>query len=125
MLTVLQVIGAPKYFGRIWNFVKGWIDPGTAATIDIIPSAEVSTTLTAYIDSQNIPKKFGGTLDFQVGTVPNLDRAAGTVLSDALISDSTALQGPFKWMTNGEGQRLAIATGTVQGLPRHATSAYK
>ena len=97
----------------------------TAAKIDIIPSAELSTTLTAYIDPENIPKRFGGALDFQIGSLPNLDGAARRVLSDALVSDSTALQGPFKWVTNGEGQRLAIATGTVQGLPRHATSAYK
>ena len=105
--------------------MKGWIDPVTAAKIDIIPSADLSTTLTAYIDSENIPEKFGGSLDFKIGTLPNLDRAARTVLSDALVSDSIALKGPFKWMKNGEGQRLAIATGTVRGLPRHATSAYK
>lgn len=102
--------------------MEGWIDPVTAAKIDIIPSADLSTTLTAYIDSENIAKKFGGTHDFQIGTLPNLDRAARTVLSNALVLDSTALQGPLKWMTNGEGQRLAIATGTVQSLPRHAAS---
>ena len=105
--------------------MKGWIDLVTAQKIDIVPSAKLSTTLTAYIDAENLPKKFGGTLDFQIGSLPNLNGAARRVLSDALVSDSTALQGPFKWMTNGEGKRLAIATGTVQGLPRHATSAYK
>ena len=96
----------------------------TAAKIDIIPAADLATTLTAYIDTENIPYKFGGTLDFQIGALPNLDSAASNVLRDALVSDSTALQGPFKWVTNGEGQRLAIATGTVQGLPRHASSVY-
>ncbi len=96
----------------------------TAAKIDIIPSAELSTTLTAYIDSENIPEKFGGTLDFQIGALPNLDGATREVLSDALISDSTALEGPFKWVTN-EGHRLAIATGTLQGLPRYGPSTYR
>ena len=123
MLTLIQVIGAPKYFDRIWSFVKGWIDPVTAAKIDIIPSTALAATLAAYIDTENIPHKFGGTLDFQIGALPNLDSAARKVLSDALVSDSTALQGPFKWVTNGKGQRLAIATGIVQGHSRNAPSA--
>lgn len=53
--------------------MKGWIDPVTAEKIDIVPSAKLSTTLTAYIDAENLPKKFGGTLDFQIGSGPNLD----------------------------------------------------
>ena len=59
--------------------MKGWIDPVTAAKIDIIPSGGFSITLTAYIDSENNSTKFGGTLDFQLGTLPNLDRAARKV----------------------------------------------
>lgn len=68
----------------------------TAAKIEIIPSAEMSMTLATYIDSENIPKKFGGALDFQIGTLPNLDSTVRKFLSDALVSDTTALKGPFK-----------------------------
>ena len=95
----------------------------TASKIDITPSAALATTLAAYIDTGNIPYKFGGSLDFQIGALPNLDSAARNVLSNALGSDSIALQGPFKWVTNRKDQRLAIATGTVQGQSRNAAAA--
>jgi hypothetical protein len=74
-LTVPQIVGAPGFFPTVWGWVKRWFDPITVSKIFILSPQNVYSTLSQYIDHDNIPKKYGGGLDFEWGQLPNLEPA--------------------------------------------------
>jgi hypothetical protein len=73
-------------------------------------------TLEKYIDPANIPKKYGGQLDFEFGMMPVLEPA----IENALNWDKPAIQGghrtiptgPIKWEESSNGKVTAWAVGT-------------
>ncbi|KNG86291.1 hypothetical protein ANOM_005953 [Aspergillus nomiae NRRL 13137] len=58
---------------RIWNILKKWVDPGTAAKVVVLKQSAVYTTLGKSIDKENIPTKFGGDFAFPNGMSADLD----------------------------------------------------
>lgn len=72
-LDRIFVIGAPMFFNTVWAWIKRWFDPITVSKIFVLGPNEVKPTLEAFIDPRNIPKKYGGELDFEFGqlTVPD------------------------------------------------------
>lgn len=114
-----QVIGAPRYFGAIWNVLKRWLDPRTASKIQILSSKDILSTLTSFIDLDNIPEKFGGHLAFEHGMTPNIDAATRQILeSHGLPNEQLNLKGPFKWITGAGGESIPLAVGTDDGRTR-------
>lgn len=71
-----QIIGAPVFFPTVWGWIKRWFDPGTTSKIFILTAAEVQKTLSSFMDEENIPKRYGGKLDWDFGDMPNLDDEA-------------------------------------------------
>lgn len=59
----------------MWGWIKRWFDPITVSKIFILSPAEVGPTLRQFIDPKNIPKKYGGELDFSWGDLPTVDPA--------------------------------------------------
>lgn len=112
-----QVVGAPRYFGHIWKMLKGWLDPVTAAKIDIVDNDDVARTLNQYIDVENIPKQFGGSFAFEHGMLPNPDVEIRKLL-DTVLPEGVSLAGPFKWVDDGSGKRSVVPVGTVKGMRR-------
>ena len=55
-LTVPQIVGAPGFFPTVWGWVKRWFDPITVSKIFILSPQNVYSTLSQYIDHDNIPK---------------------------------------------------------------------
>ena len=116
-----QIIGAPSFFPTVWGWIKKWFDPITTSKIFIIPEKEVLLTLSAFIDIENIPKKYGGGLDFVCGVTPVLDKAVLDVLTlsapgpDAL---KTFLTEPVRWIDGPEGDLVALGVGSVSGVAR-------
>ena len=97
----------------IWDWVKGWIDPVTASKIRYLKSGEVLTTLPTFIDRANVPKKYGGELNWECGMLPDLDPAI-----KELLNGMEYPLGPLKWI-GGEGVgRIAVAVGSVDGKKR-------
>lgn len=76
-LDRIFIIGAPIFFSTVWAWVKRWFDPITVSKIFVLSAAEVRPTLEAFIEPRNIPKKYGGELDFSFGSLsipdPNWD----------------------------------------------------
>lgn len=77
--------------------------------------------LTSYIDPANIPKKYGGTLEFGWGDMPNLD----PVIVDTADWEGTAKEnpafpkGPAYWRPIDGGRRLeCVAVGSVDKKER-------
>lgn len=118
-----QIIGAPAFFPTVWGWIKRWFDPITVSKIFILSSADVFPTLSQYIDPDNIPKKYGGNLDFNWGDMPRLepDIEAAIKWVNPAVQDgkNTVPIGPIKWDRGTDGSMTAVAIGTEKGQPRN------
>ncbi|KAM0325938.1 hypothetical protein ACHAQA_007243 [Verticillium albo-atrum] len=117
-LDRIFVIGAPGFFTTVWGWIKRWFDPITVSKIFILSEAEVKPTLEAFIDPRNIPKKYGGQLEFAFGDMPVNDPAwEGTLEWRA---GHTGFQsGPMVWRDSADGTRVeCVGLGAVDGKLR-------
>lgn len=77
--------------------------------------------LSSHIDVSNIPKKYGGELDFEFGMEPALDVKIAEILRwpDGVDESQRRLPiGPVKWVDEGDGSRTAFAVGSKDGKLR-------
>ncbi|KAJ5795143.1 hypothetical protein N7457_001742 [Penicillium paradoxum] len=121
-LDRIFIIGAPSFFPTVWGWIKRWFDPGTTSKIFILSAAEVSPTLTSFMEPTSIPKQYGGQLDWTWGQMPNLDEPSRELLrglEQPLAAGQTRkdiLKGPVLF----EGDHLKVL-GTVDGKERRET----
>lgn len=122
-LDRIFLIGAPSFFPTVWSWIKRWFDPITVSKIFILSAAEVKPTLLQYIDEDNIPKKYGGKLDFKFGDMPMLEPA---IADNMEWQDNTRKgdfrsfpAGPIKWERGADGTMHAVAVGTQNGVKRN------
>jgi hypothetical protein len=81
----------------------------------------VKKTLESFIDPKNIPKKYGGELEFQFGDKPVLDPQLAKVLKWEGDRDGFPI-GPMFWANKGEkngNEMEAIAVGSVEKVERN------
>ncbi|KAJ7750957.1 CRAL/TRIO domain-containing protein [Mycena maculata] len=71
-LSTIAIVNAPSFFPTIWGWIKGWFDKGTQNKIHILGKNPRETLLT-LIDPQNLPRQYGGTLEWEFFSGPNLD----------------------------------------------------
>ena len=82
----------------------------------------MTATLAKFLDMDNIPKKYGGNLDWKFGDMPNLEPA----IADSLRwreqfeqnGHKTLPIGPIKLQYDEQGDLLATAIGTEDGKAR-------
>lgn len=121
-LDRIFIVGAPGFFPTVWGWVKRWFDPITVSKIFILSPANVYATLSEYIDHDNIPKKYGGGLDFGWTQMPNLEpeiEAAIKWENPSLENGRKTLPiGPVKWEKGSNGDMQAWAVGQENGKPR-------
>ncbi|KKY35862.1 putative sec14 cytosolic factor [Diaporthe ampelina] len=120
-LDRIFVIGAPAFFSTVWAWVKRWFDPVTVSKIFILSPPEVLPVLTSFIDPANIPRQYGGTLDFAWGQAPNLDPAIRDAADweGAAKDDPAFPKGPAYWRPVDGGKRVeCVAVGSVDKVER-------
>ncbi|KAK1831298.1 CRAL-TRIO domain-containing protein [Podospora conica] len=120
-LDRIFVIGAPYFFSTVWGWIKRWFDPITVSKIFILSPAEVGPTLEAFIEKRNIPKAYGGELEFKWGDDPVMDPA---IAERATWEGGVAgfPKGALYWRdVEGSAGRVVecIATGSEGGEQRH------
>ena len=117
-----QIVGAPGFFPTVWGWIKRWFDPITVSKIFILSPANVYSTLSQYIDHENIPKKYGGGLDFQWGSMPDIEPTIDAQLKweNPVIQNGkkTLPIGPIKWEEGPNGEMQAWGVGSENGKPR-------
>lgn len=122
-LDRIFVIGAPSFFPTVWDWAKGWFDPITVQKIKILGSKNVLSGLQEFIDIDNIPKKYGGNLEWGFGDMPFLEpKVAEAMKWKEDIKENghrTFPIGPVKWEYNEDGDLVAVAIGTENGAVRH------
>jgi len=79
-------------------------------------------TLDKYVDLDNVPKKYGGNLDWQFGDMPFLEHHIATSLSWKENIEANGHRtlpiGPIRWDYDNDGNLMATAIGTENGKPR-------
>ncbi|KAF4548350.1 CRAL/TRIO domain-containing protein 1 [Elsinoe fawcettii] len=122
-LDRIFVIGAPSFFPTVWGWIKRWFDPITVSKIFILSKASTLATLEEFIPRENIPKKYGGELDYEFGDLPNLDPGIANNLKwinpTAYKNRDTFPIGPIQWrISPTTGATTAVAVGTSDGKSR-------
>lgn len=117
-LDRIFIIGAPYFFSTVWGWIKRWFDPITVSKIFILSPAEVKPTLEKFIEPRNIPKQYGGELEFEFFDRPNLDpRIREAVTWENGYTDFP--EGPAYWRPIDGGKRLeCLAVGSKNGTQR-------
>ena len=126
MLISSQIIGAPSFFPTVWGWIKKWFDPITTSKIFILSQHQVLPTLLSFIDIANIPKKYGGQLDFECGKMPILDQQVRDCLNIASGAETEKLflTAPVRWIDAGDdGEMTAIGVGSMDGKQREESVA--
>ncbi|KAH7138302.1 CRAL-TRIO domain-containing protein [Dendryphion nanum] len=122
-LDRIFIIGAPAFFPTVWGWVKRWFDPITVSKIFILSKDMVIPTLTEYMDIDCIPKKYGGTLDFEWTNMPNLEPSIESAITwvnpSTQNGKNTIPTGPIRWEKDETGAMKAFAVGQENGVPRH------
>lgn len=110
-LDRIFIIGAPAFFPTVWGWIKRWFDPVTVSKIFILSKNEVKPTLEKFMDPSCFPKKYGGSLDWTWGDVPQPDDETRAALERD--GNKGWVKGPALWLNN---QRVIV--GTQNGKPR-------
>lgn len=104
------VVGAPYFFSTIWSLITRWFDPATTRKISVLQPAQMTATLTRFIEPAHLPRRFGGELEWEMGMPPLLDEAAKAVVG-------RLAEGPMRYIPRPEGDVL-MAVGSVEGKVR-------
>ncbi|KAI1496936.1 CRAL-TRIO domain-containing protein [Biscogniauxia marginata] len=72
-LDRIFIIGAPIFFSTVWGWIKRWFDPVTVSKIFILGEHDVLPVLTQFMDKKNIPKLYGGELEWDFFDAPAWD----------------------------------------------------
>lgn len=118
-LDRIFIIGAPMFFSTVWGWIKRWFDPITVSKIFILGSHEVKPVLESFIEPRNIPKQYGGELDFAFGDLPVVDPGWDGVVEwqNGYTSFPT---GPLLWEeTEGDEKIACFAVGAKDGKKIH------
>lgn len=121
-LDHIFVVGAPAFFSTIWDWAKRWFDPITVQKITIINDKTMLQELSKFIDPDNIPKKYGGNLEWKFGDRPFLEpEIANSLRWKQDVQEHghrTFPIGPIKWEYDEDGDLVATAIGSEAGAPR-------
>ncbi|KAG4220822.1 hypothetical protein PC116_g30699 [Phytophthora cactorum] len=117
-LDRIFIIGAPMFFSTVWGWIKRWFDPVTVSKIFILQEHDVLPVLTTFMDIKNIPKAYGGELDWDFFDEPAWDDEVKRICQFE-NGYTTLPQGPVYWKPIDDGKRLeCIAVGTKKGVDR-------
>jgi len=94
------------------------LDPGTVSKMVILPQKGVLLTLLEHMDIENIPKRFGGTFEYEQGMPMALDKTICNALTWLPPAQSSLPVGPMKWIQGEQGTRVVVVVCTDGGNPR-------
>ncbi|KAJ6479964.1 putative phosphatidylinositol transporter [Mycena vitilis] len=116
-LDRLFILGAPSFFPTVWGWIKRWFDPVTTSKIFILSAADMQPTLTRFMRPEDLPKKYGGELEWEYGMPPSVDGEIVRAVQ-GLVADKWE-RGPLRWVAEPGGGGKIVARGTVNGKERN------
>ncbi|KAF8073450.1 CRAL/TRIO domain-containing protein [Lyophyllum atratum] len=80
-LSTIAIVNSPSFFPTIWGWIKGWFDEGTRHKIHVL-GKDPGPKLRDLVDARNLPKQYGGELEWKFDDEPSLDDDAKAVLKE-------------------------------------------
>ncbi|KAJ7127584.1 CRAL-TRIO domain-containing protein [Mycena crocata] len=117
-LERLFILGAPSFFPTVWNWIKRWFDPVTTSKIFILAEADMKQTLTRFVRPADLPKKYGGELEWEYGMAPSVDSEVLTALTGFEGGASAWPRGPLRCVAQPGAGAKVVARGTAAGKKR-------
>ncbi|KAJ7221349.1 CRAL-TRIO domain-containing protein [Mycena pura] len=117
-LERLYMVGTPLFFPTVWGWIKRWFDPVTTAKIHILAAADVAPTLRLAIRPADLPRKYGGELEWEYGMPPSADAGIVRAVVGLKAEPDAWVGGPLRWVPQPGGGAKVVARGTVQGKQR-------
>ncbi|KAI1426635.1 CRAL-TRIO domain-containing protein [Xylaria sp. FL1777] len=117
-LDRIFIIGAPYFFSTVWGWVKRWFDPVTVSKIFVLSDNDVFPVLSTFLDPEDIPKIYGGKLDWTFFDEPAYDDGIMELVKWE-NGHTNFPPGPCYWRPTEDGTRLeCFAVGTKNGQER-------
>lgn len=92
-LGTTAIVNAPSFFSTIWGWIQKWFDEGTRNKMFIVTGAELQQgKLFEFVDKDDLPKVYGGTLDWHYEDEPSVEQAIKNVIGHPTVPD-----GPGDW----------------------------
>lgn len=97
-LSTIAVVNSPSFFPTVWGWIKPWFDEGTRNKIFVL-GKDPGPTLRTLIDTQDLPKPYGGELDWKYEDEPSLDAPTKEAIGEmpkgpAVFIDGKVVQPP-------------------------------
>ncbi|KAK5188505.1 hypothetical protein LTR92_011450 [Exophiala xenobiotica] len=102
----------PETVKRIYRFITIWFKPTTTRKIAVLGHRECATVLRHDLGPENVPKRFGGDLDWEFGWPPELSPDAKP-LSKKWVDKW--VEGPLRIIDGPGEQWRIIAVGSQNG----------
>lgn len=80
----------------------------------MLQPAQMTATLTEFIEPAHLPRRFGGELEWELGMPPMLDEETKAVVGRLAQG---WVEGPVRYISRPEGDVL-MAVGSVEGKAR-------
>ncbi|KAI0508676.1 CRAL-TRIO domain-containing protein [Xylaria bambusicola] len=117
-LDRIFIIGAPYFFSTVWGWIKRWFDPVTVSKIFILSDHDVLPVLTTFMDLEDIPKVYGGKLEWSFFDEPAYDDEIKRIVTWE-NGFTNFPPGPCYWRPSADGTRLeCLAVGSKGGKER-------
>ncbi|KAI1160488.1 CRAL-TRIO domain-containing protein [Nemania serpens] len=117
-LDRIFIIGAPYFFSTVWGWIKRWFDPVTVSKIFILSDHDILPVLTTFMALENIPKSYGGKLDWNFFDEPAYDDEIKRI-AEWENGYTSFPPGPCHWRPTEDGTRLeCLAVGSQDGQER-------
>ncbi|KAI1266997.1 CRAL-TRIO domain-containing protein [Xylariaceae sp. FL1019] len=118
-LDRIFIIGAPYFFSTVWGWIKRWFDPVTVSKIFILSDHDVLPVLKTFMDTKDIPKGYGGELEWSFFDEPAWDDEVKKIVKWE-NGHTQFPAGPCYWRPTADGQRVeCLAVGSKAGKERH------
>ncbi|KAI1332392.1 CRAL-TRIO domain-containing protein [Xylariaceae sp. FL0255] len=119
ILDRIFIVGAPYFFSTVWGWIKRWFDPVTVSKIFILSDADVLPVLTTFMDIKDIPKVYGGELEWTFFDEPAWDDGIMNIIKWE-NGHTDFGRGPVFWQPSADGERMeCVAVGSLNGTDRH------
>jgi hypothetical protein len=112
-LNKFIIINAPQTVGLLWNVIKGWLDPRTAAKVEIYNSRRKrwEKRLTELVDPYELPMDYGGKAEETNVTLVKDTKEEGVVRQyTELLSVKGSSSTPTYELDEGETMDISVMT---------------
>lgn len=92
-LHLIVIVNSPSFFPTIWGWIKGWFDEGTRNKIYVLGAIDHTSiaTLRSLVSPEDLPKIYGGELEWSFYDEPNLDEDTKIIIGDKVPSGPVVL----------------------------------